>query len=176
MLIPLVVLAVCSIVAGFAGVPPVLGGDNHIQQFLTPAAQEVKSASLGPTAIEFILMAVSTGAGLAGAGLAYLFYIDRPALPETLSVRAHSMYSIMLNKFYVDEIYDSVVVLPLVRMSSDFLWKFVDAFMIDGAVNGIGQLVRGSGAGLRHMQSGYVRTYAAWILLGGVLMIVWFLK
>jgi len=113
---------------------------------------------------------------LAGAGLAYLFYVVRPALPERLSVQAHSMYSIMLNKYYVDEIYDSVVVWPVVRMSGEFLWKFVDAFMIDGAVNGIGRLVRGSGAGLRHMQSGYVRTYAGWILLGGVLVIAWFLK
>jgi NADH-quinone oxidoreductase subunit L len=48
--------------------------------------------------------------------------------------------------------------------------------MIDGAVNGIGNLVRGSGGGLRHMQTGYVRTYAAWILLGGVLVVVWFLR
>src|SRR5438876_892989 len=176
MLMPLVILAVCSILAGFAGVPPVLGGDNHIQQFLTPAAHEVKSESLGTTAIELILMAVSTGAALAGAGLAYLFYIARPTLPETLSAKAHSMYSIMLNKFYVDEIYDAVVVWPVVRMSSEFLWKFVDMFMIDGAVNGIGQLVRGSGSGLRYMQSGYVRTYAGWILLGGVLVIAWFLK
>src|SRR6059036_900238 len=52
MLMPLVILAVCSILAGFAGVPPVLGGDNHIQQFLTPAAHEVKSESLGTTSIE----------------------------------------------------------------------------------------------------------------------------
>ena len=163
MLIPLVILAVCSIVAGFAGVPPVFG-------------YEVKSESLGTTAIELILMAVSTGAALAGAGLAYLFYIARPTLPETLSAKAQSMYSILLNKFYVDEIYDSVIVWPVVRMSSEFLWKFVDAFMIDGAVNGIGQLVRGSGSGLRYMQSGYVRTYAGWILLGGVLVIAWFLK
>src|SRR5947199_6211072 len=153
MLMPLVILAVCSILAGFAGVPPVLGGDNHIQQFLTPAAHEVKSESIGTTAIELILMAVSTGAALAGAGLAYLFYIARPTLPETLSAKAHSMYSIMLNKFYVDEIYDAVVVWPVVRMSSEFLWKFVDMFMIDGAVNGIGQLVRSSGSGLRYMQS-----------------------
>ena len=163
MLIPLVILAVCSIVAGFAGVPPVFG-------------YEVKSESPGTTAIQLILMAVSTGAALAGAGLAYLFYIARPTLPETLSAKAQSMYSILLNKFYVDEIYDSVIVWPVVRMSSEFLWKFVDAFMIDGAVNGIGQLVRGSGSGLRYMQSGYVRTYAGWILLGGVLVIAWFLK
>ncbi len=176
MLIPLIMLAVCSILAGFAGVPPVLGGDNRIEQFLTPAAREARSESLGTTAVELTLMAISTGAALAGAGVAYLFYVARPWLPERLIAKAHSMYSIMLNKYYVDEIYDSVVVWPVVRMSRDFLWQFVDAFMIDGAVNGIGRLVRGSGAALRHMQSGYVRTYAGWILLGGVLVIAWFLK
>ncbi|HYR44551.1 MAG TPA: NADH-quinone oxidoreductase subunit L [Terriglobia bacterium] len=176
MLMPLVILAVFSIVAGFAGVPPALGGGNHIEQFLTPAAHEAESESLGTTAIELTLMAISTGAALAGAGLAYMFYVARPELPETLARKAHAMYSIMTNKYYVDEVYDAVIVWPVVRMSREFLWKFVDAFMIDGAVNGIGRVVRGSAAGLRHMQSGYVRTYAGWILLGGVLMVAWFLK
>ena len=176
MLIPLMILAICSILAGFVGVPPVLGGSNHIEQFLTPAAQEAKSESLGTTGIELGLMAISTGAALAGAGLAYLFYIAKPALPEKLAAKAHAMYSIMLNKYYVDDVYNAFLVWPVVRMSREFLWKFVDIFMIDGAVNGIGQVIRGSARGLRHMQSGYVRTYAGWILLGGVLVIAWFLK
>jgi NADH-quinone oxidoreductase subunit L len=176
MLVPLVVLALCSILAGFVGVPPVLGGENHIQQFLMPAAYEAKSESLGTTSTEIILMAVSTGAALAGAGLAYLFYVARPQLPETLATKTHSMYSILVNKYYLDEVYDAVIVWPVVGMSREFLWKFVDAFMIDGTVNGIGRVVRGSAGALRHMQSGYVRTYAGWILLGGVLVIAWFLK
>jgi NADH-quinone oxidoreductase subunit L len=108
--------------------------------------------------------------------VAYMFYIAKPALPEKLAAKAHAMYSIMMNKYYVDELYNDLFVWPLVRMSRDFLWKFVDLFMIDGAVNGIGQVIRGSASGLRHMQSGYVRTYAGWILLGGVLVIAWFLK
>jgi NADH-quinone oxidoreductase subunit L len=69
-----------------------------------------------------------------------------------------------------------VIVWPIVATSREFLWKVVDNLMIDGAVNGIGFVVRGVGGGLRHMQSGYVRTYAAWILFGGVLIMVWFLK
>jgi NADH-quinone oxidoreductase subunit L len=121
-------------------------------------------------------MAISTGAALAGAGLAYVFYVLKPGLPEKLATKAHAMYSIMLNKYYLDDVYNALIVWPVVRMSREFLWKFVDTFMIDGAVNGIGQLVRGSATGLRHMQSGYVRTYAGWILLGGVLVIAWFLK
>jgi NADH-quinone oxidoreductase subunit L len=176
MLTPLVVLAICSILAGFLGVPPVLGGSNHVQQFLTPAAREAESQSLGSTGIELLLMGISTGAALAGAAFAYLFYVAKPELAEKLAAKAHAMYSIMLNKYYVDDVYSALVVWPLVRMSREFLWKFVDVFMIDGAINGIGGLVRGSAGGLRHMQSGYVRTYAGWILLGGVLVIAWFLK
>jgi NADH-quinone oxidoreductase subunit L len=64
---------------------------------------------------------------------------------------------------------------PIVAASKEFLWKFVDILVIDGTVNGVGRAVRGSGSALRHMQTGYVRTYAAWILLGGVAVIVWFL-
>jgi NADH-quinone oxidoreductase subunit L len=97
-------------------------------------------------------------------------------LPEKLATKAHAMYSIMLNKYYVDDVYSALVIWPVVRTSREFLWKFVDVFMIDGAVNSIAGLIRGSASGLRHMQSGYVRTYAGWILLGGVLVIAWFLK
>ena len=176
MLMPLGILAICSILAGFAGVPPALGGGNRIEHFLTPAAYEAKSETLGPGATEAILMASATGAALAGLALAYLFYAVNPELPEKLSTKAHAMYSIMVNKYYVDEVYDAVIVWPLVRASREFLWKFVDVFMIDGAVNGVGQLVRGSAGGLRRIQTGYVRTYAGWILLGGVLVVVWFLR
>jgi NADH-quinone oxidoreductase subunit L len=176
MLMPLGILAICSILAGFAGVPPALGGGNRIEQFLTPAAHEAKSEPLGTGTTEVILMASSTGAALAGLALAYLFYAVNPELPEKLSTKAHAMYSIVVNKYYVDEVYDAVIVWPVVRASREFLWKFVDVFMIDGAVNGVGQLVRGSAGGLRRMQTGYVRTYAGWILLGGVLVVVWFLR
>ena len=176
MLMPLGILAICSILAGFAGVPPALGGGNRIEHFLTPAAYEAKSETLATGTMEAILMASSTGAALAGLALAYLFYAVNPELPEKLSTKAHAMYSIMVNKYYVDEVYDAVIVWPVVRASREFLWKFVDVFMIDGAVNGVGQLVRGSAGGLRRMQTGYVRTYAGWILLGGVLVVVWFLR
>jgi NADH-quinone oxidoreductase subunit L len=176
MLIPLVILALFTIVAGYVGVPPVLGGGNHIQQFLTPAAHEAESESQGTSTVEIILMATSTGAALLGLGLAYLFYVAKPELPERLATKSHALYSIVFNKYYVDELYDTVIVWPIVAISREFLWKVVDSLMIDGAVNGIGYVVRGVGAGLRHMQTGYVRIYAGWILFGGVLIMVWFLK
>jgi NADH-quinone oxidoreductase subunit L len=176
MLIPLVILALFTIVSGYVGVPPVLGGGNHIQQFLTPAAHEAESESQAASTVEIILMATSTGAALLGLGLAYLFYVAKPELPERLATKSHALYSIVFNKYYVDELYDTVIVWPIVAISREFLWKVVDNLMIDGAVNGIGYVVRGVGAGLRHMQTGYVRIYAGWILFGGVLIMVWFLK
>jgi NADH-quinone oxidoreductase subunit L len=176
MLIPLVVLAVLSMVSGVVGVPRVLHGSNHIQRFLTPEAHETESASPGASDAEALLMVVSTGTAFTGLLLAYLFYVAKPGLPGRLAAKAHAMYSILLNKYYVDELYDAVIVWPVVRTSREFLWKFVDVLMIDGAVNGVGEIVRGSAKVLRHMQTGYVRTYAVWILLGGVVVVVWFLK
>jgi NADH-quinone oxidoreductase subunit L len=173
-LIPLVVLAFFSIVAGYVGVPPVLGGGNHIEHFLTPAAHE--SESLATSSVEVILMATSTAAAFLGLALAYLFYVSKPELPRKIAESLHALYSIVVNKYYVDELYDMFIVHPIVVVSREFLWKAVDVLMIDGAVNGVGHLVRASGTGLRHMQSGYVRAYAGWILFGGVLMMVWFLS
>jgi NADH-quinone oxidoreductase subunit L len=174
MVLPLVILAVLSVVAGFVGVPRVLHGNDRIEHFLAPEAPESESAET--VDIELLLMAASTAAALGGALTAYLFYVTRPELPDKLASNAQAMYSILTNKYYVDEIYDAIIVIPIVQTSREFLWKFVDVSVIDGAVNGVGKVVRGSAGGLRHMQSGYVRTYAGWILLGGVLVVVWFLR
>jgi NADH-quinone oxidoreductase subunit L len=176
MLIPLVVLAVLAMTAGLIGIPRVLHGSDQITQFLTPAAHEAESEAPGAATTELLLMATSAAVALAGALTAYVFYAAKPELPERLATKAHAMYSILLHKYYVDELYDEVIVWPIVQTSREFLWKFVDVFMIDGAVNGIGQIVRGTAGGLRHMQSGYVRTYAGWILFGGVLVVFWFLR
>jgi NADH-quinone oxidoreductase subunit L len=175
MLIALIVLAVFSMVAGFVGIPRVLHGGDQIEHFLTPQASEAESESAGSSSTEMLLMGVSTVIALSGLGVAYLFYVAKPELPGVLAAKGHAMYSILTHKYYVDEIYDSVIVWPIVTASREFLWKFVDILVIDGTVNGVGKAVRGSANGLRHMQTGYVRTYAAWILLGGVAVSVWFL-
>jgi NADH-quinone oxidoreductase subunit L len=171
MLIPLIVLALFSMIAGYVGIPAALHGHNYIEHFLTPEAHENANEVL-----EIFLMVASVVAALGGLLVAYMFYVAKPELPEKLANKAHALYSIIQNKYYVDELYDAVIVHPLVRTSTEFLWKFVDVIVIDGAVNGVGSLVRGSAKGLRRMQTGYVRAYAGWILLGGVLVVAWFLK
>jgi NADH-quinone oxidoreductase subunit L len=161
MLIPLVILAIGSIGGGYLNIPGFLG---------------YKSVETAGSNVDTILMLDSVGAALAGLAIAWWLYVARPELPARIASGAESFYSILTHKYYIDEIYDAIIVMPLLVTSREFLWKVVDTLMIDGTVNGIGQLIRSSADGLRHMQSGYVRTYAAWILAGGVLVIAWFLR
>lgn len=176
MLVPLLILAAGSILAGYVGVPQIFGGANRIESFLSLPAPETAGGEIGTAATEITLMALSTAAALVGLGLAYLFYVKKRDLPDKLAAKMHAMYTIMFHKYYVDELYDTIIVWPVVRASREFLWNLIDIFMIDGAVNSVGWLVRGSAGGLRRMQSGYVRAYAGWILFGGILLMAWFLR
>ena len=77
-----------------------------------------------------------------------------------------------MNKYFVDEVYDAAVVQPLINGSRVVLWKGVDAGLIDGTVNGVGSRSRGVGSILRLLQSGNIRSYAAWVVLGSVLVLL----
>ncbi len=160
MLIPLIILAILSIAAGWTGVP----------QALPEHSAEMAHGT------EWLLMSAATIVGLIGFAVAYVFYVAKPDLPAKLSSGAHAMYGLLVNKYYIDEIYDAIIVWPILQTSREFLWKFVDVIVIDGIVNGSGTVVRSLGSGLRHMQTGYVRTYAVWILFGGALVVAWFLR
>jgi NADH-quinone oxidoreductase subunit L len=82
------------------------------------------------------------------------------------------LYNLILNKYFVDEFYDSTVVRPVVDGSRTLLWRTVDAGMIDGAVNGVGKEARDVGGILKLAQSGYIRSYAAWVVAGSILLLV----
>ena len=174
MLIPLIVLAFFSIVAGYVGVPRFITGHHEpIVEFLQPVLSQIEAMTVS---MEWILMLASVAAAGIGLALAYVFYVKRPELPARVSSSASALYSILTNKYYVDEIYDRILVLPIVLAARQFLWQIIDVAIIDGIVNGIGKAVRASADGLRHMQTGYVRAYAAWILFGGILIVAWFLR
>jgi NADH-quinone oxidoreductase subunit L len=175
MLIPLGVLAILSASAGWVGIPAALGGHEWIKGFLnlgTPAA-EGAHANL---ALEWILMLSSIAAAGLGLVIAYVCYVKSPDLPNRIATKAAALYSILTARYYVDEIYEMIVVWPIVATSREFFWQFVDVKIIDGIVNSAGQSVRSLAGGLRHMQSGYVRTYAGWLLFGGILIVAWFLR
>jgi NADH-quinone oxidoreductase subunit L len=157
MTIPLMILAIFSLVGGYINIP----------KFLSPMFPLVEEAP----GTEWTVY-VSVAAGLAGIALAYLFYVVAPSLPELLAGAFRDPYRWLYNKYFVDEVYDAIVVSPTVDGSRLLLWRTMDAGGIDGLVNGTGKTARAIGAILRRLQSGSIRSYAAWVVLGSILMIV----
>jgi NADH-quinone oxidoreductase subunit L len=122
-----------------------------------------------------MLMALSTGLALAGIGLAFYFFNVNRKAAAGVARSVTPIYTLLLNKYYVDEIYNAVIVQPIKQISTFGLWKVADAGVIDGAVNGVGTVVRESSESLRRFQSGSIRAYAASLFLGVILILGWYL-
>jgi NADH-quinone oxidoreductase subunit L len=138
-------------------------------------AQSADAAHADEVALERTLMAVSTTVAGVGIFLAAFFWLRRPDIPTAMAQRMSGLYRLLLNKYYVDEIYNAIVVQPIKLISTGALWKGVDAGLIDGAVNGVGALVSGTSNVLRRLQTGSIRTYAASLFLGAVAILGWYL-
>jgi NADH-quinone oxidoreductase subunit L len=118
-------------------------------------------------------MLTSVAVGIAGAFFAYMFYVKRPELPGRVADTLGGSYRTVLNKYYVDEAYQAVVVDPLVETSDKVLWRGMDVAVIDGAVNGAGTTAKYFSDRLRRMQSGNIRSYAGWVAIGATLVLVY---
>jgi NADH-quinone oxidoreductase subunit L len=190
MLAPLVVLALGSIVSGWVGIPQILGGHDKIDQFLKPAIQtpaDVVASEPGSAArpaaeeptesagVEWTLMLTSVGVGVAGFFFAWLLYYKQRDLPDRITAKIHGLYQTVWHKYYIDELYGAVFVKPLLALSTVVLWRGVDQGVIDGAVNGAGEAAKEIGSGLRRMQSGNIRSYAAWVAAGGAAVVAFLL-
>ncbi len=175
MTIPLMILAVLSVVGGYVGIPPVLGGSNRFERFLEPVFE--KGAEIVPEAhvqfshgLEVGLMVLAVAIAVAGIYIAYVLYLRKPELPEKVVERFPALYDVVYNKYYVDEIYHAIVVYPIYRFSI-FLWEIFDVLVVDGIVNGVGKVLLGSGQAVRRLQTGIVQNYALSLLLGAVILI-----
>jgi NADH-quinone oxidoreductase subunit L len=155
MTLPLGVLALLSLGGGYLDVPhflePIFGGEH--------AAHDES------------LVFISVASGVLGIVLAYIFYVAKPGLADGIARTFSWPYKVLYNKYYVDEAYDAVIVHPIRDGSTSILWKGVDTGVIDAAVNGVGSLSQGIGGILRHLQSGYIRRYAAWVVLGSIVIV-----
>jgi NADH-quinone oxidoreductase subunit L len=120
-------------------------------------------------------MALSVGVALFGIGIASYFWLRNRSAATKVARSAAPIYTLLLNKYYVDELYNTVVVQPIKQLSALLLWRGVDAGLIDGSVNGVGALVRGVSMRLRRLQTGSIRAYAASLFLGVVLILGWYL-
>jgi NADH-quinone oxidoreductase subunit L len=158
MLGPLVVLAFLSIFGGLLfNVPKIL-------EPLFPLKEEIPG--------ELTLTAISVAFGLAGIAISYYMYVVNTELPGKIVSALGGLYTVVYNKYFVDEIYDAAVVTPLIEGSTTVLWHTVDQGVIDAAVNGVGYQSKGIGGILRLIQSGNIRSYATWVVLGSVVVLV----
>ena len=169
MLVPLVILAFLSLVGGLVGIR------NGFEHFLAPVlgGEFPKSVTEGSGGTELLLMSISVLFAVAGAVLAYIFYVSNPLLPKKIAASLGGFYETVLNKYYVDEIYSKIFVKPLVEGSTDILWKDVDRKIIDDTVNNVADGAKHVSDEVRHMQSGNLRSYAGWIAAGAALLIAY---
>ena len=163
---PLVVLAALTIVAGFVLGLPTDG--TRLAQLLG----HVFHPHEGEHAI--IVLGLSVIVFGAGAVLAFYMYRMTEVRPETIGQPRSFVHRFLLNAWYVDALYDRVIVRPIYAMSVVLASVFDQGF-IDGIVNGVGRAVTAWGAGLRRLQSGYVANYALTMLAGAVIVVAFFL-
>ena len=176
MTVPLWILAVGAMVTGFLGIPPFLPGGDWIGHFLEPVIAHVGDHDGHHAAVwlEWVLMAVSVGVALIGIRFAWRLYGDDRGLAGDEAFAAHYpiVHRLLANKYWVDELYDTVIVTPLRRLSRG-LWKFIDGVLIDGLlVHGSAFVVEITGDLWRFTITGNVRTYALYFVLG-LLAIFW---
>ena len=173
MLGPLVALAVLSVIGGWFALPALFGGQDYFSRFLAPifGAPEAAGAEVTARSTELILTFVAVVTAVVGIGTAFWLYIKEPGKPEQLAKSFKGVYTTLLNKYYVDELYAAVVVKPLLWLSRDVLWQVVDVKAIDGLVNGVATSATEIGDGVRHTQSGNTRSYAVWVVIGALVVI-----
>jgi len=177
MTIPLSILAILSAIGGFVGVPELLGGSNQFEHFLEPVFEGAKEhlhfahVSHG---VEYALMATSVLLALAGIGFAYLMYIKGTVSPAKMTERFKGIYTVLYNKYYVDEFVEAVIIRPLLAFSR-WLWHVMDDGIIDGIVNLVGKIAILFGLIFRRIQTGYVQNYAAFIVLGVILILAYYI-
>jgi len=191
MALALIVLAIGSVAAGWIGIPHAIGGHNELGAWLEPAFTAPTAAGEGAvaeagaaaegaaeadhTALELTLMGVSTAIAVAGIAFAYFVWVRRRQVADSMAREFPRLHSLLLNKYYVDELYDATVVQPIKAASTEGLWRWFDVRVIDGAVNGAASIVEGSAATLRRLQSGSVRAYASSLFVGVVVILGYYL-
>jgi len=192
MTMPLVVLAAGACLAGFLGIPAVLGGGNIFHHWLAPvfgghgggteghalaaAADTVVRATGENHSLEVLLMLLSVAVGLAGIGTAWFLYNKKPALPAKITAGFGGLYKLVFNKYYIDELYEYTIVRPGYFLSDKLMFRLVDTGIIEGIVNGVGIMARLIGSTVRLAQSGVVRTYAFFFLIGFLYLLYTLLK
>jgi len=172
MTIPLIVLAILATAGGWVNLPDGLLWGNAFARFLAPAVGAFKPiVEASPISLSLVA-SIASGLGIA---LAYLFYLRLPGIPMLLAWRLQDLYNLLLNKYYIDQLYNSIVTRPLFWVSNNVLNRAIDSFAIDGAADGAGLAVQTSGQIARRAETGNVQHYAFIYLLGALGIVAYYL-
>ncbi|MBK9285646.1 MAG: NADH-quinone oxidoreductase subunit L [Sphingobacteriaceae bacterium] len=170
MTIPLIVLAILSVLGGLLGLPEFWGMPNWMHHHLDEIILR-KNPSIMHHDTEWMLMGIAVAGALAIIYFAYNMFIKSGVLPVQKEEQLKPWQRLIYNKYKVDEIYDALIRKPLDILSEVF-HKFIDLAMIDGIVNGVGAAVRGLGSGIRLLQQGNIGFYVVGMVLGVVCIIL----
>ncbi len=179
MTVPLMILAFLAIVGGFIGIPEIFSGEhgNLFHSWLGPIFKnaEMKLSFYGSHSHfqEILLMVISVVGAVGSILFARYVYLKKPSIAVKTSQKFAGFYKILLNKYYVDEAYDAVVINPIKKSSESFLWKIADNKIIDGLVNGTATFVTSISEIIRKMQTGVAQLYAVVMMLGIVTALFW---
>lgn len=179
---PLIVLAILSVVGGYIGLPKLIGDvfggiPNYLEHYLEPVFANANAYMQAHThhghhshALEWGLMGTSVVIALVGICTAYVLYIASPEIPKKFTAAFPALHRAVFNKWYIDELYDFMIVNPCKSLGS-FLWKGFDVLVVDGIVNGVAHVVMAFGGVIRYMQTGQIYNYA-WSMTFGVVVII----
>jgi NADH-quinone oxidoreductase subunit L len=166
MWVPLAILAIPSALIGL-----LLGWGGHdswFHHFTQGVFPEVHHEASGNV---ILFMVISSVVGLAGIAFAWTRYRERVPSAEP----TNALQKLVANKYYVDEIYNALIVQPIKNTSHYILWRIVDNGIIDGIVNGVALAIQIIGGTLRRLQSGLVQTYIVSMVVGIVLFLAYYL-
>jgi NADH-quinone oxidoreductase subunit L len=168
MTIPLIVLAVLSVIGGFVGLPEILnhslGTSHYLQNFLSPVIHQNIESSV-EEGTEWGLLALSVVLIVASC----VWAVRKFKAYQSTEAEPTGFAKILANKFYVDELYDAIIVRPL-KAFAQFLNESIEKYTIDGIVNGVGKAVQYGSRQLRWLQSGQVAAYVLLMVIGIIIL------
>ena len=169
---PLIVLGVLSAIGGIINLPPLVGGGAALEHWLEPVtaqAHQFFALEMPHGQTEYFLVGGAVAIGLLGLFAGYRATLARKTVPASESAEDTGVARVLNRKYYVDEIYDALIVRPLVWLSRTVLWRVVDQGVVDGAaVNGTAKFSRGLGWLGSRLQTGQVGVYVVLFLVGAL--------
>ncbi len=179
MAIPLIILALLSVLGGYIGIPQIFSGENGnlfhnwLEPVFSNSERKLDYFNTHTHFQEILLMVISVVAVLLSIWFAFVVYTRRIDIANYVSIKLKRTYNLLWNKYYVDEIYDATIVNPIKTTSESFLWKIADVRIIDGVVNGTAFLIDKISGYIRRMQTGVTQFYALIMMIGIALTLLW---